>query len=101
MQYGDHRPYAARTLLQAWRDRAEERAIRRDSASPDEVIQDELFDWLDVSEIAGEEKNVVAVSVLFGELIEQGLFSFDKYIQRLIARGEPGLSYTEVSIFFK
>lgn len=97
MQYGDHRPYAAMTLLRAWRDRAEERASRRDFTSPNEVIQDELFDWLDDNEYAGEERNLPAISLLFGELIEKGLFSYDQYIQRIIARGETGLSFNEVS----
>ena len=97
VQYGDHRPYAAMTLLRAWRDRAEERASRRDFTSPNEVIQDELFDWLDDNEYAGEERNLPAISLLFGELIEKGLFSYDQYIQRIIARGETGLSFNEVS----
>lgn len=98
VQYGDHRPYAAMSLLRAWRDRAEERASRRDCVSPNEVIQDELFDWLDDNEYAGEAGNLPAVSLLFGELIEKGLFSYDQYIQRVIARGETGLSFSEVSI---
>lgn len=96
MQYGDHRPYAAMSLLRAWRDRAEERASRRDGANPNEVIQDELFDWLDDNEYAGEAGNLPAVSLLFGELVEKGLFSYDQYIQRIIARGEMGLSFSEV-----
>lgn len=85
------------SFLRLWRDKTEERAIRRDFPSPDELIQDELFDWLDSSEIAGDEKNLTAVSVLFGELIEAGLFSYDQYIQRLIARGEVGMSHGDVS----
>lgn len=99
VQYGDHRPYAAMSLLRAWRDKAEDRASRHDFASPNEVIQDELFDWLDENEYAGEEGNRPAVSLLFGELVEKGLFSYDQYIQRVIARGETGLSFNEVTIF--
>lgn len=97
LQYGDHRPYAAATLLRHWRDTAEERACRRDIAPPNELIQDGLFDWLDRDEKARDERNQSMVSLLFGELIQKGLFSYDQYIQRIIARGETGLSFNEVS----
>ncbi|TDL22582.1 hypothetical protein BD410DRAFT_821184 [Rickenella mellea] len=95
LQYGDHRPYAAITLLRLWREKAEERASRRDFTSPNEILQDQLFDWLDSSDLAAEEDNLIFVSLLFGELVEKELFSYPKYIQRLIARGEPGLLFSE------
>ncbi|KAH9858392.1 hypothetical protein C2E23DRAFT_767676 [Lenzites betulinus] len=95
LQYGDHRPYAAACLLQIWRDRAEERAIRRDAPSPDGQIQDLLFDWLDSSDVAGEPGNLPAVALLFAQLTKQGLFSYGQYMQRLIARGETGLSFNQ------
>ncbi|KAI0675055.1 hypothetical protein C8Q78DRAFT_1010248 [Trametes maxima] len=95
LQYGDHRPYAAACLLQLWRNKAEERAIRRDAPSPDEQIQDLLFDWLDSSDVAGEVGNLPAVALLFGQLVKHGLFSYGQYMQRLIARGERGLSYSD------
>lgn len=96
LQYGDHRPYAAASLLGQWRDKAEERASRRDFASPNEIIQDEIFEWLDTNEKARDSRNTIMISILFGELIQKGLFSYDKYIQRIIARGETGLSFSEV-----
>ncbi|KAI8993842.1 hypothetical protein BD414DRAFT_480612 [Trametes punicea] len=95
LQYGDHRPYAAACLLLLWRNKAEERAIRRDAPSPDEQIQDLLFDWLDSSDVAGEPGNLPAVALLFGQLVKHGLFSYGLYMQRLIARGETGLSFNE------
>ena len=98
LQYGDHRPYAAACLLLLWRNKAEERAIRRDAPSPDEQIQDVLFDWLDSSDVAGEPGNLPAVALLFGQLVKHGLFSYGLYMQRLIARGESGLSYSQASI---
>ena len=98
LQYGDHRPYAAASLLRRWRDRAEERASRSDADLPHELLQDLLFDWLDTSENAREPKNLSMVALLFGELIQSGLFSYDQYIQRIIARGEPGLSFNGVSL---
>lgn len=96
LQYGDHRPYAAVTLLRRWLDRAGERATRRDFTSPREILQDLLFDWLNGSEVAGEETNLMAVAVLFGELVKCELFEYAIYVQRLIARCEPGLSYAAV-----
>lgn len=98
LQYGDHRPYAAACLLQIWRNKAEERALRRDAPSPDGQIQDLLFDWLDGSDVAGESGNLPAVALLFGQLVRRELFSYEQYMQRLIARGETGLSFGDVSL---
>lgn len=95
LQYGDHRPFAAVTLIRLWRDRACERATRRDIETPNDFLQDQLFDWLDTSEVAGEAKNIRHIALLYGKLVKQELFSYAKYIQRLIARGEAGLSFTE------
>jgi mediator of RNA polymerase II transcription subunit 12 len=97
VQFGDHRPFAAVTLLRIWRDKANDRAIRRDIAPPSEFIQDQLFDWLDQSDAAGDEENVKSVALLFGKLVKDDLFSYAIYLQRLIARGEPGLSFKQVS----
>ncbi|KZT00461.1 uncharacterized protein LAESUDRAFT_666096 [Laetiporus sulphureus 93-53] len=95
LQYGDHRPYAAGCLLGAWREKAGERAIRHEAASPDEYLQDQLFDWLDCSADADNSDNIPAVTLLFGQLVKRGLFSYQQYMQRLIARGEPGISYNQ------
>lgn len=97
LQFGDHRPHAAVTLLHYWRSRASERAARRECKSPDDLLQDCLFDWLDDSEEAAHADNLQAVVILFGELVKRELFSYAGYIQRLIARGEQGLSFAEVS----
>lgn len=95
-QYGDHRPYAVATLLSRWRDRSEDRALRRGFPAPHELLQDHLFDWLDTSVVVSDASNLSAMAVMFGELIGQGLFSYAKYMQRLIARGEQGLLVTQV-----
>lgn len=97
LQHGDHRPYAAVSLLRFWCLQEEERAIRRGRESPHDFMQDQLFDWLDSSEIAGDADNLHSVALVFGQLVKQGLFSYPQYIQRLIARGEQGLDYTQVS----
>ncbi|PFH52051.1 hypothetical protein AMATHDRAFT_57831 [Amanita thiersii Skay4041] len=94
-QYGDHRPFAAVTLIKLWREKFCERASRRDLLSPDHSLQDILFDWLDTCEAAGEKHNTKSVVMLYSLLIDHGLFHFPAYIQRLIARGESGLSFTE------
>ncbi|KAF8995454.1 hypothetical protein BDQ17DRAFT_1430355 [Cyathus striatus] len=97
LQYGDHRPFAAATLIRIWRDRACERATRRDFKTPTEFLQDQLFDWLDSSEIAEEPSNIRAVALLYGKLVKHELFSYANYIQRLIARAETGLSFNEAT----
>ncbi|PCH43895.1 hypothetical protein WOLCODRAFT_138657 [Wolfiporia cocos MD-104 SS10] len=95
LQYGDHRPYAAACLLRQWRAKAGARALRHEAESPDVYIQDSVFDWLDSSTDAADPDNLPAVALLFGQLVKDGLFSYQEYIQRLIARGEPGLSFSE------
>jgi mediator of RNA polymerase II transcription subunit 12 len=99
LQYGDHRPFAAATLIRIWRDRAGDRATRRNFTPPDAFLQDQLFDWLDSSDIASEPDNIRAVAVLFGNLLKRELFSYASYIQRLVARGEQGLSFVEVRVY--
>ncbi|KAF9268799.1 hypothetical protein L218DRAFT_984144 [Marasmius fiardii PR-910] len=95
VQFGDHRPFVAVSLIHQWRNKAGERANRRDIPPPDEFLQDRLFEWLDSSDVAGESQNIHSVALLFGELVKNALFSYTSYIQRLIARGENGLSCVE------
>ncbi|KAG6920074.1 hypothetical protein DXG01_010142 [Tephrocybe rancida] len=97
LQFGDHRPFAAVTIIRAWRTETADRATRRHFCPPDEFLQDRLFDWLDTSEFASSPDNIRSVSLLFGKLVKYELFSYTSYIQRLIARGEEGLSITEES----
>ena len=94
LQFGDHRPYVAATILRRARAQWGARAARRDSAAPDGKLQDLLFEWLDRDETCND---VASVALLFGELVRSELFSYASYVQRLIARGEPGLLYSEVS----
>jgi mediator of RNA polymerase II transcription subunit 12 len=105
LQYGEHRPYAVTTLLRQWKDKRDERALRRDSIADsggnDELLQDYLFDWLDSSDVSGDSQNLSSVALLYYELIRHSLFSYTKYTQRLIARGDVGLSSTNVSLHFQ
>lgn len=50
-----------------------------------------MFRWLDTAEVVREEGNEGATAVMFAELVWRGKFSYSRYIQRLIARGEGGL----------
>ncbi|VDC06366.1 unnamed protein product [Peniophora sp. CBMAI 1063] len=91
LQFGDHRPYAAATLLQRWRERLVPRSRSRDQ----DTLQDLLFEFLDANEPNAQ--SLPAIALLYGELVKSGLFSYELYIQRLIARCEPGLSFSDVS----
>jgi mediator of RNA polymerase II transcription subunit 12, fungi type len=95
LQFGDHRPFVAATILRRARVQWGARAARRNSAAPDGKLQDLLFEWLDRNETCND---VASVALLFGELVRSELFSYASYVQRLIARGEPGLLYSEVGI---
>lgn len=81
-------------LLDRWRTVVEERANRKDTVPPYEFLHDHLFDWLDQSHLALDEQETVAN--LFGKLAKRELFMYSAYVQRLIARGEPGLSISSV-----
>jgi len=100
LQYGDHRPFAAVTLICIWRNKASARASKRNITKPNDFLQDQLFDWLDTSEIAGETNSIRDVALLYGKLVKHEIFSYSSYIQRLIARGEPGVCHAEVFLFF-
>ena len=95
LQVGDHRPYVAATILRRARAQWGARAARRNSTAPDGKLQDLLFEWLDRDETFND---VASVALLFGELVRSELFSYASYVQRLIARCEPGLLCSEVGI---
>ncbi|KAL1745362.1 hypothetical protein HDZ31DRAFT_36596 [Schizophyllum fasciatum] len=97
LQFGDHRIFAAVSLIANWKEQALERAARRARTSPPpgDFLQDQLFDWLDASEVAAAQENIRDVASLYGELVRRGLFSYDLYVQRLIARVEQGLTVAE------
>lgn len=91
LQFGPHRPFAAATLLGQYC----ERTARRELSCA--TLHDYLFDWLDTSDVAADSANLGSVSALFGKLVKDSLFDYAAYIQRLVARSEPGLSCSEVS----
>ena len=83
--------------MHIWRKQAEDYAIKHDHPFPDEFIQDQIFDWLDSS---SDSTDVPAIAILLGQLVQHDLFSYAMYIQRLISRGETGLSFAEVRHIF-
>ena len=91
LQFGPHRPCVAVTLLSQYCERTARREL------PCATLQDYLFDWLDTSEVAADKANLRPVAALFGKLVKNSLFEYAAYIQRLVARSEPGLPCSEVS----
>jgi mediator of RNA polymerase II transcription subunit 12 len=81
-QLGIHRPYAVYTMLKKWLEWFED-------SRPHEHFDffPILYKWLDTSPAAQSPHNVLAIGISFGELTRQGLFSYGRYLNTLIARG--------------
>jgi len=81
-QLGIHRPYAVYTMLKKWLEWFEE-------VRPNEHFDffPILYKWLDTSAAARSPNNILAIGISFGELTRQGLFSYGRYLNTLIARG--------------
>ncbi|KAL1916568.1 uncharacterized protein VTP21DRAFT_5759 [Calcarisporiella thermophila] len=84
LRHGDHRCYAVATVLELWRQDVSRGKLARDRQM---LLQDALLRFLDVRTSQSDEEYEL-VSRLYGEFIRLGLFSFQKYMQRLIARGD-------------
>ncbi|KZO95835.1 hypothetical protein CALVIDRAFT_598893 [Calocera viscosa TUFC12733] len=88
-QYGDHRPYAVASILRKWMDDAKLQAIRqKGKVKPADMLQDRLFVWLHTYPVQSLESDIPAIAILVGELIRRGVFSYARYVQELVARGE-------------
>ena len=85
-QLGNHRPYAAYTLLHRWSEQYDEHRPKPFDFYPI------LYKWLDTFPAAKKEDNALAIGITFGELIRQGLFSYSRYLQSLIANGHTARS---------
>jgi mediator of RNA polymerase II transcription subunit 12 len=92
---GIHRPYGAYTMLRVWAELREEylehrHAAQRHSGHFASFVPDLfpiLYKWLDTSAAAKKPRNVQAIGITFGEFTRQGLFSYSRYMQTLIAYG--------------
>jgi mediator of RNA polymerase II transcription subunit 12, fungi type len=83
---GGHKYFAVASILYHWRERAKHRKI---VPHPKEFLHNELFEWLDTSDIARDRAHHLdSTALLYEELVRRGLFSYTKFIQKLIARGE-------------
>ena len=78
---GNHRGYAVYTLLKFWAEQYD--AYRPVSFDFFPI----LYKWLDTSQAAKKEDNVLAIGIIFGEITRQGSFSYGRYLQTLIAHG--------------
>ena len=79
---GSHRAYAVYTLLKLWSERHDEHR-----AAPFDFFL-VLYQWLDTSSAAKDNDNALGIGIVFGELIRQGIFSYSRYLQHLIAQGQ-------------
>lgn len=87
-QLGIHRPYAVYTLLKKWQEWHEEQR-----SEPFDFF-DILYKWLDTSAAAQRPDNVLAIGIAFGEMTRQGMFSYGRYIRKLIAVGHSARNHT-------
>ncbi|KAL7420053.1 RNA polymerase II mediator complex subunit [Cryptotrichosporon argae] len=85
-QLGSHRPYAVYTLLKLWLEIHNERPTS--AAHPAFDFFPILFKWLDTSAAARKADNALAIGITFGEFTRQGIWSYGRYLQALIARGQ-------------
>ncbi|EJU05593.1 hypothetical protein DACRYDRAFT_113668 [Dacryopinax primogenitus] len=97
-QYGDHRPYAVSSILRKWLDDAKLNAERQKvKVKPADMLQDRLFLWLHSYPSTSLHSDLLAIAILIGELIRRGVFSYARYVQELVARGELENSSEETS----
>ena len=88
---GVHRAYAVGSLLSHWNDQ-HSRTLKKAGQAGKVDMYHVLYKWLDTSEVAQKEDNLFAIGIIFGELTRQGLFSFSRYFQTLIAHGHTARS---------
>lgn len=90
-QLGIHRAYAVDTLLTIWNNLYD----KAQSKNPKPVAVDFfwiLYKWLDTCEAPRQAENAFAIGITFGDLTRQGLFSYRRYLQVLIASGHSARS---------
>lgn len=83
---GNHRFYAVYTLLKLWSEQYDEHRPKPFDFFPI------LYKWLDTSPAARKDDNTLAIGITYGELTRQGIFSYGRYLQTLIAYGHTARS---------
>ncbi|WRT64690.1 uncharacterized protein IL334_001624 [Kwoniella shivajii] len=86
-QLGSHRPYAVYTILKHWHEQQEERQAKQSNPNVVDLFP-LLYKWLDTSAAARKEENVQAIGITIGEITRQGMFSYGRYLETLIAKGQ-------------
>ena len=86
---GSHRAYAVNTFLQLWSEQYNQHRPVRFDFFPI------LYAWLDKSPAAKKDDNTTTIGIIFGELTRQGVFSYGRYLQNLIAHGHTARSRVE------
>lgn len=90
-QLGVHRAYAVHTLLTVWGDLHEKYQAKQSKVSHIDFFSI-LYKWLDTCEAPRKGENAFAIGTTFGDLTRQGLFSYRRYLQVLIANGHSARS---------
>ena len=90
-QLGIHRAYSVHTLLTMWRELHEDYQSKNTRPAQIDFFPI-LYRWLDTSEAAKSKHSLQAIGITFGELTRQGLFSYGRYLQTLIAEGHSARS---------
>lgn len=90
-QLGVHRAYAVDTLLTIWTNIYAKTQAK--TAKPVEIdFFCILYKWLDTCEAPRQAENAFAIGITFGDLTRQGLFSYRRYLQVIIAAGHSARS---------
>ncbi|CAG8575809.1 5100_t:CDS:2 [Ambispora gerdemannii] len=84
----DHRPYVACTILSKWKKRNDISNDEDEKCERQDLLQDSLLTFLDEYDCGSAIQGYEFVAHLFSELIRCNHFSPNKYIQRLISRGD-------------
>ncbi|CAG8561273.1 13494_t:CDS:2 [Ambispora leptoticha] len=84
----DHRPYVACTILSKWKNRNDLSNDENEKYERQDLLQDSLLTFLDEYDCGSTIQGHEFVAHLFSELIRCNHFSPNKYIQRLISRGD-------------
>ncbi|CAG8473950.1 17776_t:CDS:10 [Rhizophagus irregularis] len=98
---GDFRAYSVSTILDIWKNGVSD---VKEKLERETIIQSSLVEFLDIYPFGvnglNEREESEAIARLFGVLTKNGHFSYQRYLQRLIARGDvrPEKRTTERSL---
>jgi hypothetical protein len=84
----------------AYRRQSVASLLRRHISDPESDcfdLQDSLIEWIDANQDLDEPAERSRVASLFAELMRTGVFSYSRYLQRLIASGETSIVAPQVS----